>query len=108
MKKLNCILDLNSEVEISKVPLEFHDETINGINELGHSVFKNTLLARAYLRLANMIQNGRANLNAVIERPIIKCYTDKNADKVLIMLSCDVVEEISEDKNNNHGDDKIN
>ncbi|MBR1983774.1 MAG: hypothetical protein IKA12_03705 [Clostridia bacterium] len=109
MKKLNCVLNLNSEVEISKVPLNFFGIN-NTINELGKAVFKNTMLARAYLRLGSIIQQGRANIGAYIENPIITVYFEPKANNktLLINLSCEIVEEINEDKILNYGDNKIN
>ena len=97
MKKSKVIdtLEFTSEVESNKIPKSFYKE--NGfLNDYGRAVLKNTMLARAYLKLGSRIENKMYDPSAYLGDAFIALRHNTPKGLSVIVLTVDVKEDFNE------------
>lgn len=93
MTKIIDTLEFTSEVESNKIPKSFYKD--NGfLNDYGRAVLKNTMLARAYLKLSSRIESKIYDHKVYLGDAFIALRHNTVKGLSVIVLTVDVKEDI--------------
>ena len=93
MTKIIDTLEFTSEVESNKIPKSFYED--NGfLNDYGRAVLKNTMLARAYLKLGSRIESKIYDYKVYLGDAFIALRHNTVKGLSVIVLTVDVKEDI--------------
>lgn len=96
MTKIIDTLQFTSEVETNKIPKAFYQD--NGfLNDYGRAVLKNTMLARAYLKLSSRIESKLYDEKVYLGDAFVALRHNHVKGLSVITLTVDVKEDIVSD-----------
>lgn len=96
MTKIIDTLQFTSEVETNKIPKAFYED--NGfLNDYGRAVLKNTMLARAYLKLSSRIESKLYDEKVYLGDAFVALRHNHVKGLSVITLTVDVKEDIVSD-----------
>ena len=99
MTKIIDTLQFTSEVETNKIPKAFYEDNgfLGFLNDYGRAVLKNTMLARAYLKLSSRIESKLYDEKVYLGDAFVALRHNHVKGLSVITLTVDVKEDIVSD-----------